>query len=126
MNRELWNNNTWGRTTTVLAARWIVFISSVFLPSSPSARATTHLTQWPTQRTRSRPLCVATNMFIIRDVVYSDAIYLLQEEQDPHFEPVIKLTEQVETKTNEEDEEAIFKMCVSHCPIYTLYDLNAK
>ncbi|VDB90169.1 unnamed protein product [Peniophora sp. CBMAI 1063] len=32
------------------------------------------------------------------------------EEQDPHFEPVIQLTEQVETKTNEEDEEAIFKM----------------
>ena len=51
----------------------------------------------------------------------------MQEEQDPHFEPVIKLTEQVETKTNEEDEEAIFKMCVSHCPICTLFDLtNAK
>ncbi|KAI0035690.1 RanBP1 domain-containing protein [Vararia minispora EC-137] len=32
------------------------------------------------------------------------------EESDPHFEPVIKLTEQVETKTNEEDEEAVFKM----------------
>ncbi|KZV65807.1 hypothetical protein PENSPDRAFT_756196 [Peniophora sp. CONT] len=32
------------------------------------------------------------------------------EEQDPQFEPVIQLTEQVETKTNEEDEEAIFKM----------------
>ncbi|KAI0053044.1 hypothetical protein FA95DRAFT_1509484 [Auriscalpium vulgare] len=32
------------------------------------------------------------------------------EETDPHFEPVIKLTEQVETKTNEEDETAIFKM----------------
>ena len=50
----------------------------------------------------------------------------MQEEQDPHFEPVIKLTEQVETKTNEEDEEAIFKMCVFYCPIYTLYDLNTK
>ncbi|KAI0068886.1 hypothetical protein BV25DRAFT_1986443 [Artomyces pyxidatus] len=33
-----------------------------------------------------------------------------EEEADPHFEPVIKLTEQVETKTNEEDETAIFKM----------------
>ncbi|KAG6334380.1 hypothetical protein ID866_4701 [Astraeus odoratus] len=33
-----------------------------------------------------------------------------EEETDVHFEPVIKLTEQVETKTLEEDEDAIFKM----------------
>ncbi len=33
------------------------------------------------------------------------------EEHDPHFEPVIKLTEQVETKTHEEDEKVLFKMC---------------
>ncbi|TFY80749.1 hypothetical protein EWM64_g3263 [Hericium alpestre] len=33
-----------------------------------------------------------------------------EEEAEPHFEPVIKLTEQVEIKTNEEDEQAIFKM----------------
>lgn len=32
------------------------------------------------------------------------------EETDVHFEPVIKLTEHVETKTMEEDEEPIFKM----------------
>jgi len=32
------------------------------------------------------------------------------EEHDPHFEPVLKLTEQVETKTHEEDEDVIFKM----------------
>ncbi len=32
------------------------------------------------------------------------------EEHDPHFEPVIKLTEQVETKTHEEDETVLFKM----------------
>ena len=32
------------------------------------------------------------------------------EEHDPQFEPVIKLTEQVETKTFEEDEDALFKM----------------
>lgn len=43
------------------------------------------------------------------DVVF-DGVIVSQEEQDPQFEPVIKLTEQVETKTNEEDEEAIFKM----------------
>jgi len=33
-----------------------------------------------------------------------------EEEHDPHFEPVIKLTEQVEVKTNEEDEEVLFKL----------------
>jgi hypothetical protein len=35
-----------------------------------------------------------------------------EEEVDVHFEPVIRLTEQVDTKTNEEDEESVFKMCV--------------
>ncbi|KAF8351149.1 RanBP1 domain-containing protein [Amanita rubescens] len=33
-----------------------------------------------------------------------------EEETDAHFEPVIKLTEQVETKTHEENEEVLFKM----------------
>ncbi|KAJ7368026.1 RanBP1 domain-containing protein [Mycena albidolilacea] len=33
-----------------------------------------------------------------------------EEEADPHFEPVIKLTEQVDTKTHEEDEDVLFKM----------------
>ena len=33
----------------------------------------------------------------------------MEEEPDVHFEPVIKL-DQVETKTNEEDEEVLFKM----------------
>jgi len=32
------------------------------------------------------------------------------EEHDPQFEPVIKLTEQVETRTLEEDEDVLFKM----------------
>jgi len=32
------------------------------------------------------------------------------EEHDPHFEPVIKLTEEITTKTNEEDETVIFKL----------------
>ncbi|KAH9936938.1 RanBP1 domain-containing protein [Amylocystis lapponica] len=40
----------------------------------------------------------------------SDALAPRDEEIDPHFEPVIKLTEQVETKTNEEDEDVLFKM----------------
>ncbi|RDB23212.1 Ran-specific GTPase-activating protein 1 [Hypsizygus marmoreus] len=33
-----------------------------------------------------------------------------EEEVDAHFEPVIKLTEQVDTKTHEEDENVLFKM----------------
>lgn len=32
------------------------------------------------------------------------------ESEDVHFEPVVKLTERVETKTNEESEEQLFKM----------------
>lgn len=32
------------------------------------------------------------------------------ESEDVHFEPVIKLTEKIETKTNEEAEEQLFKM----------------
>ncbi|KAF2838298.1 hypothetical protein M501DRAFT_936333 [Patellaria atrata CBS 101060] len=33
-----------------------------------------------------------------------------EEEADVHFEPVVRLTEKVETKTNEELEEQVFKM----------------
>ncbi|PWN51588.1 putative YRB1-ran-specific GTPase-activating protein [Violaceomyces palustris] len=33
-----------------------------------------------------------------------------EPENDPHFEPVIKLEQQVETKTHEEDENVLFKM----------------
>ncbi|PWZ02337.1 hypothetical protein BCV70DRAFT_62611 [Testicularia cyperi] len=33
-----------------------------------------------------------------------------QQENDPHFEPVIKLENQVEVKTHEEDEDVTFKM----------------
>ncbi|KAG6880423.1 single stranded nucleic acid binding protein [Termitomyces sp. T32_za158] len=40
----------------------------------------------------------------------TDALAPREEEPDVHFEPVIKLTEQVETKTMEEDEEVLFKM----------------
>ena len=32
------------------------------------------------------------------------------ESEDVHFEPVIRLTEKVEVKTNEESEEQLFKM----------------
>ncbi|KZT20737.1 hypothetical protein NEOLEDRAFT_1172299 [Neolentinus lepideus HHB14362 ss-1] len=39
-----------------------------------------------------------------------DALAPREEEADVHFEPVIKLTEQVETKTFEEDEDVLFKM----------------
>jgi len=40
----------------------------------------------------------------------SDPLAPREEEVDVHFEPVIKLTEQVDTKTHEEDEEVLFKM----------------
>ncbi|KAF8897262.1 RanBP1 domain-containing protein [Infundibulicybe gibba] len=40
----------------------------------------------------------------------TDALAPREEEVDVHFEPVIKLTEQVDTKTHEEDEEVLFKM----------------
>ncbi|GJJ07444.1 single stranded nucleic acid binding protein [Clathrus columnatus] len=33
-----------------------------------------------------------------------------EEEIDPQFEPVIKLTDQIQTKTFEEDEDVVFKM----------------
>ncbi|GFZ44186.1 Ran-specific GTPase-activating protein 1 [Saitozyma sp. JCM 24511] len=33
-----------------------------------------------------------------------------EESHDPHFEPVVRLTEQVEAKTGEEDDEVLFKM----------------
>jgi len=39
-----------------------------------------------------------------------DALAPREEEPDVHFEPVIKLTEQVDTKTHEEDETVLFKM----------------
>jgi hypothetical protein len=41
-----------------------------------------------------------------------------EEEHDPQFEPVIKLTEQVEVKTMEEDEDTLFKMCVPPNPLH--------
>jgi len=40
----------------------------------------------------------------------ANALVPREEEVDVHFEPVIKLTEQVDTKTHEEDEEVLFKM----------------
>ncbi|GAA94745.1 uncharacterized protein L969DRAFT_17494 [Mixia osmundae IAM 14324] len=33
-----------------------------------------------------------------------------EQEHDPHFEPVIKLTDEVKTSTGEEDEDVLFKM----------------
>ncbi|KAJ3803165.1 RanBP1 domain-containing protein [Lentinula aff. detonsa] len=40
----------------------------------------------------------------------TDPLAPREEEADVHFEPVIKLTEQVDTKTHEEDEDVLFKM----------------
>jgi hypothetical protein len=70
---------------------------------------------WQTPRTRSRPAYVA---YMLRS---ARILRLPQEEEtDAHFEPVIKLTEQVETKTNEEEEESTFKMYV------LLYSCDAR
>ncbi|KAF9008751.1 RanBP1 domain-containing protein [Cyathus striatus] len=41
---------------------------------------------------------------------HSFSTLVQDEEVDPHYEPVIKLTEQVDTKTMEEDESVLFKM----------------
>ncbi|ESK97521.1 ran-specific gtpase-activating protein [Moniliophthora roreri MCA 2997] len=40
----------------------------------------------------------------------TDPLAPREEEADVHFEPVIRLTEQVDTKTHEEDENVLFKM----------------
>ncbi|KAF8974642.1 RanBP1 domain-containing protein [Flammula alnicola] len=40
----------------------------------------------------------------------TSALVPREEEVDVHFEPVIRLTEQVDTKTHEEDEDVLFKM----------------
>ncbi|KAJ3934241.1 MAG: RanBP1 domain-containing protein [Lentinula lateritia] len=40
----------------------------------------------------------------------TDPLAPREEEADVHFEPVIKLTEQIDTKTHEEDEQVLFKM----------------
>jgi hypothetical protein len=50
-----------------------------------------------------------------RDPVHLEHTSLPQQGEEaptnePHFEPVIKLTEQVEVKTNEENEDVLFKM----------------
>ncbi|KAK0499823.1 RanBP1 domain-containing protein [Armillaria luteobubalina] len=45
-----------------------------------------------------------------QESVFAKARILFEEEADVHFEPVIKLTEQVNTKTMEEDEDVLFKM----------------
>lgn len=46
--------------------------------------------------------CVLANLFLVAQEA--------PESEDVHFEPVIRLTEKVETKTNEESEEQLFKM----------------
>lgn len=48
------------------------------------------------------------NYLLFRFIDYLQSIQ--EEEVDVHFEPVIKLTEQVDTKTHEEDEDVLFKM----------------
>jgi hypothetical protein len=44
---------------------------------------------------------------------YRFGFFLQDEEHDPQYEPVIHLTDKVETKTLEEDEDQLFKMCAA-------------
>ena len=41
-------------------------------------------------------------------------VFLQEDEHDPHYEPVIHLTDKVETKTLEEDEDQLFKMYATY------------
>ena len=41
--------------------------------------------------------------------IMADTTEHTEETHDPQFEPVIRLTEQVEAKTHEEDEEVLYK-----------------
>lgn len=56
--------------------------------------------------------------------------FLLQEEEhDPQYEPVIHLTDKVETKTLEEDEEQLFKMYATSPDLlftYTRYSCSSN
>lgn len=54
------------------------------------------------------PRVCPTTIYSSRFIDYLQSIQ--EEEVDVHFEPVIKLTEQVDTKTHEEDEDVLFKM----------------
>ena len=46
--------------------------------------------------------------------------FLQEEEHDPHYEPVIHLTDKVETKTLEEDEDQLFKMYATSLVLLSL------
>ncbi|KAL0931383.1 RanBP1 domain-containing protein [Colletotrichum truncatum] len=54
-------------------------------------------------------LAAAHEFWILTDTI-SQGEEEAPESEDVHFEPVIKLTEKVETRTNEEAEEQLFKM----------------
>lgn len=53
------------------------------------------------------PYSAFSNYFLQPETAHAEEP---QEESTAHFEPVVKLTETVETKTNEEDEEVLFKI----------------
>ena len=50
-------------------------------------------------------------MIVVASCVFLHAV-ASHSQNDPHFEPVIKLENQVETATGEEGEDQLFKMCV--------------
>ena len=69
----------------------------------------------------STPLCGRTGdayhelaspvrMYDVLDSTVIISLTRQEDNHDPQFEPVLKLTEQVEAKTHEEDEDVLFKM----------------
>lgn len=46
--------------------------------------------------------------------------FVQEEEHDPHYEPVIHLTDKVETKTLEEDEDQLFKMYATSLDLFSV------
>src|SRR5258706_9565601 len=46
-------------------------------------------------------------------------VFLQEDEHDPHYEPFIHLTDKVETKTLEEDEDQLFKMYATSLDLFS-------
>lgn len=75
--------------------------STVSVPIIHTGELRWGLADLPIVLSDTRPLVLTRHRF---------GFLLQEEEHDPQYEPVIHLTDKVETKTLEEDEEQLFKM----------------